>query len=127
MKLHKILGCPLAEIGRFRQTKIVSDSFQFLTQGVFQVPLLRSVESEFEADEELVLVRSEVVHGFRLKCEVEANEAFFVGVFGEEDFVLRELGAARERVVEHEAVLEQHLVQHLVLLELKMERGFLFW
>ena len=92
---------------------------------MFQIPFLRRVEGEFEADEEFVFVGLEMIHRLRLKFGVEADEAFLVGVFGEEDFVLFEVGLGRERVIQHEAVFQQHFVQHLFLLELKMERGFL--
>ena len=37
-----------------------------------------------------------------------------MSVFDEEDFVLLELGAGSDRVVEHEAILEQHLIQRAV-------------
>jgi len=48
-----------------------------------------------------------------------------VRVLGEEDFVFRKIGAARQRVVEHEAVLEQHIVHHRGVLPLHVKGGFL--
>jgi hypothetical protein len=45
---------------------------------VFQVPLLRRVERQLQADEEVLVVLLEVVHRLGRDARVEADEAFLV-------------------------------------------------
>ena len=98
---------------------------QTVGEVVLEVPFLGGVEGEFQADEEGLLVAFEAVDGLGRDFAVEADKGFLVGVLGAEDFVFLELGAGREGVVEHEAVFEEHFVEHRVLVELDVEGVFL--
>ena len=77
---------------------------------MLKVPLFGGVEGEFEADEEGLFVAFESVDCLGRDFAVEADKRLLMGVLGAEDFVFLILGTARERVVEHETVLEEHLV-----------------
>ncbi len=70
---------------------VQSDRFEFVAEVVLEVPLLGGVESEFEADEEAVLVRLEVVDGLGRDDRVEAEEAFLVCVADKDHLVPGEL------------------------------------
>ncbi len=71
---------------------------------MFKIPLECRIEREFEANEEMFLIFLKVVDGLGGNDLIETDEAFLIGVLGEENFVLRKLGTVREGVVKHEAI-----------------------
>ena len=95
---------------------------QFISEMMFEVPLFGGVEGEFKADEEMVFVVLEVVDGRGGDFDVETEEALFVCIADQNNFVLRELGLRYDGIVEHEALLEQHFVTYLLLFKLNMKR-----
>lgn len=92
---------------------------------MLKIPLCSGVEGAFEADEETILVRLEVVNGLGRDDRIEAEEASLVRVADKNDLVPGEPGLGREGVIEHEALLEQYLFAHGFLVELDVEGGFL--
>ena len=109
-----------------RQMVDLSNCLQLVSQVVVEIPLLRRVEGEFQADQTLVCGSFEMIHRFRFERRIKTEQGFLAGgVADERSFVAGELGLSGERVVEQEPILEQDFVQHVRAVELEVERRFL--
>lgn len=64
---------------------VILKRLQLVAEVVFEVPFLRRVEGDFEADEkvaQVALVLLEMIHGVRMDGGIKADEAFLMRIAG---------------------------------------------